>query len=344
MLTYSKYPFVVNYREYLSRVYGYQVTLSDLEGDNKVVELARRRLKDAIEKGEVEVFNAPAEDEVASFYLSLAAAAAAGSRRLLEIYAEAESKRALRLLRDEDDSGILELGKAMGLSVTRDIIKIPWIQARNGKVTYRLLSYSVSVSNYLRVVSPPPEPKWSLVNSMVRGGRVYMDSETLREFLALAVKRLIIGSADKLVKEDEPPRFLAEEALRLLNAKESKVMDSKGFSSDLFPPCIRQLQERLDKLSDEELYVYLSFLASIGLPPGTMALELSRARAVRLDVAERSIRALITAGLGTTYKPYSCKVMKDKGLCPAQCGLPHPILVYRANLKRPQASQQAQRA
>ncbi|ADL19429.1 DNA primase large subunit [Acidilobus saccharovorans 345-15] len=334
MLTYSKYPFIVDAKRYLSEAYGYQVSLKDLAEDQKVFELAKTRLLDAVREGKVRVFRGVnTEEEVASFYLAAAAAAAANSKRLEEMFSRSEARRAMEFLKGEDEETLLMLAKRLGVNVTLAHVKIPWSQLRNGKINYKLLRYAVPISDYLKIVVPVPHERWSLVNSMVKGGLVFIDEETLREFLSLASEKAIYKVIDAVRSEDYKPLLLTQEALIALNAKDSKVsVSQEGPNVEAFPPCMLKLKEKAE--TDEEIYAYISFLASLGVDYKTIGDELARLLKLSPGAGEALARSLIEAGLGSTYKTYSCKFMKSKGLCPTDCGASHPLLAYRRNLAK----------
>jgi DNA primase large subunit len=344
MLTYARYPFIVDAKKYLSQAYGYQVTLRDLADDKRVSDIAKQRLYDAIEKGEVRAFDGiTAEESVASFYLAAAAVASADSRRLEEIFSRAEAKRAGEFLKSEDVETLLALAKNMGIKVVRSQVKIPWIQLRDGRVSYKALDFAVPVTDYLKVVAPAPEARWSLVNSMVKAGLVYMDRDTLRDFLVLTAEKAVLKVVGAAKAEDYKPRLLAQEALRALSAKDAKISVAGGsLNFEAFPPCMARL--RSSAKTDEELYAYISFLAAIGAEEGIIAQEMARLLGVSQEVARKLTSGLLEAGLGSVYKPYNCKFMKDRGLCPVDCGASHPLLAYRRNLGRAEYSQLARRA
>ncbi len=345
MLTYAKYPYLAELPGYLNKAYGYQVTLRDLAEDPRLLERARRRVREAVESGEVGPPEGSAEEEVSSFYLALAIVAVSDSVRLAEAFARAEAMRALRLLESEDRDSLLSIAKVLGLRVSASDLRIPWV-VRKDRVLYRSLPFAVNVADYLKVVSGSQDPRWYLVNSMVKGGLVYLDERGLREFLALAVSkrvRQLVASAPR----DETLRAFAIDALRLLEAKESRIPIASGLDARLFPPCMRDLASAPTSKGDKGLYAYVSFLASIGAPIEAISSELARALGAPLQKARGLVEAMLKAGLGSRYRPYTCDVMRREGLCPADCGARTPIDAYRRLVRSSGGSQgatEAQRA
>jgi DNA primase large subunit len=336
LLTFAKYPYLAEFPGYLVKSYGYPVTLRDLAEDFRVVENARRRLREAIEKGEVSVTEASAEDEVSAFYLAAAIVSKSQSTRLAELLAEAESKRARKLLEDEDREALLAIARSLGLRASKADLKVPWTM-RQGRTFYRTLSFSVSVADYLRVVAQLNDPRWSLVNSMVKGGLVYMDDGTFRDFLSLAIARRI-KDIIRTIQGDDSLGPYVDEALRLLAAKEAKVPIASSLDVNLFPPCMKELAPNPRSKGDRGLYAYLSFIASIGAPLEVLTSEISRALEVPSERAKAFAKALLASGLGTKYRPYTCDVMRQYGLCPVDCGSKTPLQAYRRLARSPLGS------
>ncbi len=336
MLTYSKYPYLVDLPGYLSKVYGYQVTARDLLEDARVLEIARMRIREAVESGETPQPQGSAEEEVSSFYLAASIVAAADSLRLTEAFARAEARRALRFLEAEDRESLLSMAKALGLRASASDLRVPWV-VRRGKVLYKSLQFSVNLADYLRVTSGAQDPRWRLVNSMVKGGQVYLDDREFREFLSLAVSRRVRQLIASMPR-DESLRALASDALRLLEAKEARIPITPGLDVNLFPPCIRELASSPNAKGDKGLYAYLSFLASIGAPIEAITSELARGLGAHQDRARALTEALLKEGLGSRYRPYTCEVMKREGLCPVDCGARTPIEAYRRLVRQSRSS------
>lgn len=160
-----------------------------------------------------------------------------------------------------------------------------------------------------------------------------MDEETLRDFLSLAAEKAIYKVIDAARAEDYKPLLLAQEAIIALNARDAKVsVSQEGPNVEAFPPCMLKLKEGAK--TDEEVYAYTSFLASLGVDYKTIGGELARLFRLDLEAGETLARSLIEAGLGSTYRPYSCRFMKSRGLCPMDCGASHPLLAYKRNLAK----------
>ncbi|MGC9210129.1 MAG: hypothetical protein ACP5FT_02540 [Acidilobus sp.] len=341
MLTYAKYPYLADLPGYLTRTLGYQVTVKDLVEDKRVLERARRMIREAVEKAEIGPPEGSVEEEVASFYLASAIVASADSTRLTEVFAEAEARRSRKFLDDEDKETLIAIARTLGLKASTTDVRIPWV-VRAGRVLYKTYGFSVGLADYLRVTAGLNDPRWFLVNSMVKGGLVYLDDKGFRDYLSLAVYRRVrqmVSSAPK----DEALRVFAEDALRALEAKAAKIPISHKLNVELFPPCMRELAQSPASKGDKGLYAYLSFLASIGVPIEVIASELSKGLRAPEDRSKALAAALLRAGLGSKYKPYTCEVMKSEGLCPADCGARTPLEAYKRAVRRSSAGSQGPR-
>jgi len=116
---------------------------------------------------------------------------------------------------------------------------------------------------------------------------------------------------------------------------------------NLFPPCMKELALNPRSKGDRGLYAYLSFIASIGAPLEVLTSEISRALDVPSERAKAFAKALLASGLGTKYRPYTCDVMRQYGLCPVDCGSKTPLQAYRRLARSPPGSRaetEAQRA
>ncbi len=347
MLTYSKYPFAADYKQYVMRTYGVSVQLKELVKDTKLSEAARQRLLEAVTKGEVGAHEElTTEDQVLSFYIALASAAGSGSPRLLDRLARAEAARAARFLRSESSENLKVLASMLGVPAEDSNIKLNWAEGRGGKRYVKRLTYSTSLSGYLRVTANDPDPSWWLTNSMVLRGKVYMDDQRFREFLAKAAYKVILDKARQLEAEGAQISYLAGDALRALASgqrTEEATAQGRGMmvagaalsvERSALPPCMARLSE--DPLSggDRGLYAYLAFLAELGASSNELVNVLVSATHVEEDRARVMAMSLLSAGLGSMYRSYTCDVMKSLGLCPQDCGAKTPVQAYRRNLRR----------
>ena len=330
MLTYAKYPFVVDLRDYVTKVYGYEASLAELASDQALARLARARLEMAAKEGKLPAaIGSTTEESVLSFYLALAAASASGSRRLLEALANAEAERVRALLDTEDQDSLLALASALKVTARTSTTKVLIARGRDGRGIYKALPYAVKLKDYLRVVGGLNDPSWSLVNSMVDEGWVYLDEARFKDFLSIASRKAVLEIASRLAEEGAAVEDLAVDAARLVELKSTGLGPVGEVDESLLPPCMAELAKDPASKGDEGLYAYLSFLAAVGASSDTLARVLAAARrASSLEAARELVKALLKQGLGTTYAPYTCEAMRKRGLCVAQCGVRTPVQMF----------------
>ncbi|WP_292320583.1 hypothetical protein [Caldisphaera sp.] len=331
MLTYSKYPFAISLDDYSKINYGYRINIESLLENSKIVKLARKRLEEAITKKVSPLKNGDStDDEVYSFYLSLAAVKATNSMIALDIYAKAESNRASYFIESDNEENLIALGEFMGLKIEKELIKMPWLINNNGKIIYRTLPYYVRINDYLKIAINAQENQFRLVNSFLLDGKVYLDMKILKGLLEVGVEVKIKNIAKDL-EVGEEFSFFSNEVLRYLKLAENKIPLGK-INYDAFPPCMKSFKNLIDKgkIEDESLYQYIAFLISIGIDED----ELSNVIANSLGISPNLSRKIAKGFLSVeNISPYRCDIMKKKGLCPQDCGGKHPVLVYKRNVK-----------
>ena len=330
MLTYAKYPFIVDFKSYVQKVYGYEASLSELAADKTLAKLARTRLELAAKGDGLPAAISPTtEEEVLSFYLALAAAAALKSRRLLDALADAEARRVRALLDGEDQDSLLALASALKVTARASTARILVARSRSGRAIYKALPYSVKLGDYLKIIAGLDDPSWSLVNSMVDAGWVYLDENRFKDLLSIASRKVILELASRLAEEGAAVESLAVDAARLVELKSAGLRPVEEIDESLLPPCMAELAKDPASKGDEGLYAYLSFLAAVGASADTLAKVLAAARRVDdLEAARALVEAMLKQGLGTTYAPYTCEAMRKRGLCVAQCGVRTPVQMF----------------
>ncbi len=331
MLTYSKYPFIISLEEYGKINYGYRIDIGSLLENEKLVKLSKKRLEEAITKKISPIKNGDTTDEeVYSFYISLAAIKASNSLIALDLFAKAEANRASYFIEYEDEENLVSLSKAMGLKIEKELIKIPWIINSNGKVIYRTLPYYLKMEDYLRIAVNAQENDFRLVNSFLLNGKVYLDVKILKRLLEVGIVIKIKNISKDLEVNDLILDF-SNEVFRYLKLAENKLPAGK-INYNAFPPCMTSFKELLEKgkIDEEKFYQYVAFLISIGIDEEELSDILANALGISPNLSKRIAKAFLSIG---DLSPYRCDVMKKKGLCPKDCGGKHPVLVYKKNLQ-----------
>ena len=304
MVDLKKYPHLVDPWSYASLKLGFDRAFEVIASDEHFIGLALRRIKLANE-GLPDEISTSTEDEVFSFWLSLLSLKAAGSVYLLNRVVDAEVNRISRFLEDEED--LVGVARALGVRVEVRSISFPWVVVK-GKVIRRVLDFAVPVRDFLRCAAGSKFEELRLVNNFVKGGYVFLDRRRLVKLLAEASRRAIV---EKL-KMEAPETPLFERLVEEVKALE--VREATGFDEELLPECIKQIIARSTarRLSDEEVYVLLTFLSSIGAPREYVSRIL-----VETGLAGRDRAEVIAESLSKVrgYTPFKCEELKARGIC-----------------------------
>jgi len=308
----AKYPYTVALKSYAERELGYYGPVEELLSDEDAIRLARKRLEAALSKDGLP--NSTGEttwEEVLSFHAALAAVALSGSLRLLRRFAWAEAERTRRLLRGEDEKGLLRLARALGLEAKMENVSINWLYSRRRGVIPRILQFSLSLPNYLSVAAGLEDSRWRLSNSLLLGGRVYLDREGFEELISARVAGRIVELADEY-------RELEVKRLKELGQRFASSLDygSPGiFDPSLFPGCIAEAIEgaRRGDLSPGRLYMIATFLANINAPVDYLEDLLYASGTV--SRAEARVIAEILLSEAKRYRPYKCEAALERGVC-----------------------------
>ncbi len=326
LLKAGKYPFMVDPQSYLSRIIPGR-PLEILARDRDYIELARARLVAALlGGGDWRPEGLTSEDEVASFYLALAAAGKA-SKLALSKFIDAELERARRLMEEEEEDSLFEVAWRMGLRIERRIIRMPWLVDDAGRVMYRSLNMAVRVDDVLRATAGVA----SLANMFLKDGWVYLDRGGLIELLLGAARRRLYGLVEELSGVDS--EGLEELAFQVRVAVEEASIDEIGFIGEAVPECIKELLEKAESrgLSEEELYVLATFLANTNAPARVLAGILASSGLAVGELANVIAEVMIVKA--KEFKPYNCRELLSRGIC-SKCPKGGLLEGYKANVKR----------
>lgn len=324
----KRYPYLVDPWSYASLKLGSGVSFEVLAGDEHLVSLALTRLKYCLDGRLPDEISASTEDEVFSFWLLLLALKATGSIYVFDRVLDAEFDRIARFLRGEGVDNLILIAGALGIRVERRTISFPWVKERDGRVIHRTLDLAIPVADFLRYASKSKAEELRLANNFVKGGYVYLDRERLVKLLSEA-SRIFLVEKLKTVEIPESKAFqrLVEEVRRL------EAMEATGFREELLPDCIRSIvaSSKARRLSDEEIYVLLSFLSSIGAPR-----EYVERLLVETGLAGGEEARVVAESLSRIrgYTPFKCEELRSRGIC--DC-LEDLVREYRARVRTQQA-------
>jgi Eukaryotic-type DNA primase, large subunit len=324
-LNLKKYPYLVDPWSYASLKLGFERAFETIAGDEHLLSLALKRINLAVEGKLPDEISASTEEEVFSFWLSLLSLKASGSIYLLNRVVDVEVERAKRFLEDEDD--LVGIARSLGVRVESKSISFPWV-VEKGRVTYRVLDIAVPVGDFLRYASGSKLEELRLVNNFVKGGYVFLERRRFIKLLVEASRRFILDSL-KAVEAPETPAF--EKLVK--EVRELEVRESSGLREEFLPECIRQIISRslARRLSDEEVYVLLSFLSAIGAPGEYVSRLLST---IGLAGEDRAVVVAESLARIKGYTPFKCEELKARGICDCEEDL---VKEYMSRVRRRRA-------
>lgn len=331
MVLARRYPFIVTLRDYSLKVAGVEFRVGDLARDEAIARLALKRFRAYMEGAEYEPERgSTVDDEVFSFHLAVALAAALGPTALRRL-AEAEASRARNTLRLEDEATLLEIAAGLGVSVSRSSLSIPWQVDPKGGVRRRILTYRVHVSDYLRVHGASDRED-ALTNAFLLGGWVYLDRQGLEDLIYEAVKARVESLAGQVDPSELPEGLLSKARAALEEALDKGSRRLTELDPKAFPPCIQAIIEKASRagvgsLSDPEGYMLATFLAYTRIDSGTLQSMLG----VPEDAA-RAVASLARYARLKGFRPLKCQAAKAVGVCRWDCRGPTPLSEYRSRL------------
>lgn len=307
-----EYPFLADPLEYAIKVAGSVKGVGIVFSDERIRGLALRRIELSLRgEGLPRYMGGTTEDEVFSFWLSVAAAIASGSQRILSSLVDAEIERARRMLAREPPHSLIAVASRLGLKVVRRRVELPWLYVE-GRIVMKTLDLAVPLNQYLKYSPPGGREEWALTNSLVRGGLVFLEARKIVELSLEAARRRIRSEGARVAELGIPAvKELASEAIEAARRVELESYPTPSESSE----CIREVIEKLKagEAGDESIYVLLSFMASAGFPPEIMEKAILEAGIASGDEAKNI--ALSLSKLGEHFYPYKCEVLREKGIC-----------------------------
>ncbi|MCE4604908.1 MAG: hypothetical protein F7B20_08130 [Aeropyrum sp.] len=304
----KKYPFLLP----LGRIAGIVVggygeaSLDLLAGDEDLVRLGFRRAVAAVEGWLGYPFGSSLEEELASFALSLSIAARAGPRALRKVV-EGEASRAVVLLKREPPDVIAEVLAAAGFPVERRLLEVPWVEDR-GRIVRLSLGWRMGVSSFLKLSAYSGSAELRMPNQMVMDGFVYMGDSRLREAAVAAARMAVEARAGEAAILES---MLIEDYSSMLGVM---VEGGAPIVVEALPPCISRIVSKASRgeaLTWGEMYLLLSFMASIRAPPQAIE-EILRPS---LGESARGVAWAYSRLEPTRYQVPSCEALGRMGIC-----------------------------
>ncbi|NOY11884.1 MAG: hypothetical protein GXO67_07395 [Archaeoglobi archaeon] len=190
----------------------------------------------------------------------------------------------------------------------------------------------VHVSDYLKAASRIKSPEWKLVSRNLRRGYVELDA---LGFYRVVEERMRDAFFEPFTIEIEGLESLMNIVTEYeLSRKAGRIEGVKDF--DLFPPCMRKIVADLKDSANvphTARFAITTFMLNVGYSVEEV-LDLFRNAP---DFDEEKARYQIEhiagqRGAGKEYDVPSCSTMKTYHNCVSDCGVKHPMELYRRRL------------
>jgi len=302
----AKYPFDPHSKLYLKKValdideYFSKDLIHVVEHAYKRALSIRNRLKHTWENNELEAI---------SYFIAILIVRGTENRYIYYMYADAESKRAYRiLLRDKDESlGIL--AEHLGLPIKYDNEKrsyrVPFIHYI--KLTYRFLS-----------------PYWRPYYNLVLKGNILIDKKSAARILSEVSKEIVIDEIDRITFVPDRIMSYSEKLLSELSDIIERIDQSTKIASyistkniNYYPPCIRWMINNIATgLPHIARFTLVTFLNKMGYSIEEITDLFSRTPDYNMERTKYQVEHI--CGLRGSRKIYSvpsCRTLKSYNLC-----------------------------
>lgn len=298
----AKYPVLDEVEEYFRER---RISLEELAIDDyrPVLERARERTLEAVERAKVSYRGGNPDLEIQSFLVAFLLVKAAGSEFLLQKYSLSEARRIESILHDEKDEMLFSY-----------VLKSLGIRARDlGDGTLEL-----GVHEYLRLATRLHSDRWKLVNRELYKGAVRVQRRDLVRLTREAIRDLIYERLRKAPspKVPESIKGIIEE-LKSISPKPVRTPRDEGGGG--YPPCVSHALEMLSK-GENVPHIGRFLLVSYLYNKGVGVDDIVSLFSTSPDFNERITRYQVEhiAGLrggGKKYLPPSCRLLQSRGFC-----------------------------
>jgi len=351
------YPFLKRLDEFLRERFGSDVDLTVLFSSKILRSRAVNRVKGALSRrksrGQYVATLEQDEDEYLVFYMGLLVAGFT-DLWVLRKYVDSEVKNFVELMKLESSKFIWDVSRKLGVSSE--------LLAKNDECGYKVVltsepkreilcfQFRLTIPKYLTYAERLlGEAGWSLLETYVEGGYVYLPKSKYVRLLEDPLKEYLIKLFDELstkltdVSALEDLRSDIAEVIRReykhLRAGESSQKLPSEINEEFFPPCIKKLTESLrasEHLTHVQRFALATFLLNVGASVDYILNLMRSAPDFDEKIAKYQIEHLAgMKGGGKKYKTYSCAKMRELGMCVAECGVKTPVQYYVRLVKNP---------
>jgi len=297
----AKYPILKEVEAYFRER---KISLEELSLDDyrPVLERARERIFEAVERAKVSYKRGCPDLEIMSFLVAFLLVRASGSEFLMQKYSLSEARRIEELLQGEKSDGVFSyVVKALGIDA---------VALEDG-------TFELDFDRYLRLATRLHSDRWKLVNRELSKGSVRIPRRDLVRLVREAVRDLIYERLRKAPapKVPESVKGIVEE-LKSISPKPVRRPKAKGGA---YPPCVSHALEMLSK-GENVPHIGRFLLVSYLYNKGVGIEDIISLFSTSPDFNERITRYQVEhiAGIrggGKKYLPPSCRILQSKGFC-----------------------------
>jgi DNA primase large subunit len=329
-----KYPFIKEAREYVKNK-GLSIEDIFLTTEfRQILDHAYERIVNAINKGTIpankRIDPSKIDIEILSFPTAILMISIIGNDALAYKYAVAESKRAIKLFKNENLEKLAYIGESLGWNV--EIIEMQGIRY-----------LSIPVTTYISYASSLSGEEWHLSLQNISKGYISLLKKMYIRILGEGVKYHILKLFNPVINIDYSGASEYIERLMKLSEEKFKLSyaitpEMEGISEVYYPPCMRViLGELMSGKNPPHLarFSIVAFLRSIGWKPEETIKLFTRVA----DFNERITRYQVEhiygmRGSKIVYNVPSCNTLKASNLCyagndPICARIKHPLQYVR---------------
>ncbi len=332
----AKYPFL---GDAVKLVDVLNLTLEDLSDPSHaaVLDRAEDRVSRAIIRGETDAQLSDTIRELLSFPVSNMYVMVLGEDFLKRRYALSEAVRASGILLEENDDRIAKMGR----------VEFDWtLRLVREHMDGRQFSFELYFKDYLRNASAFREPKWKLVNRLVRDGYVLLTRPEAVRLLQEEIQRKIARFVAKSQKINlpEPLQERADRLSKLLDENRSRLTGGElpeKVLMEAIPPCINYALEGLmagRRAGHMERFALTSFLINAGMEIDDIVKMFISVTDFDEEFTRYQIEHIAgLRGSRTRYTPPTCATLRTHGVCHNPDRLcehvKHPLSYYRIKVR-----------
>ena len=361
LLELSRYPFTDDAKEWVkSRGIMVDTMLSD--GMAHVHNLAEKRVMDAVEGADIEIFDSDRmgdnEGELLSYPVARLMVAMVGDPKLAKWFSHHEGARAKQFMETESEEKIISLGEFFSIQAqenppgwkekgknSRTLTK--GVRPGGDRMRTARRSYWVPFPAFLKGTRHITGPQWDLANQRLVKGYVGLNRNRyirlLQEYVREKVEEGLLS-----VVNITPPENFKERIIRIRNRvnerkKSYQPTDLGEMSISRLPPCMRQMMgmaQAGENMPHHGRFALVTFLNAIGMDNEEIFKVFTSSPDFKESIVRYQIEHITGVSSSTEYSVPGCDTMKTGGVCynpDSLCAkewMTHPLTYYKVKGKK----------